>query len=132
MCEVKTLHISFLLFHYYVMSISHDETVSPETRHKAIKFCLSRSLDGTSHRDKTTPAFKIIPVVFIDCMFFSFTGIYMLLISNILLLFNNIVLFGGLFVKIVFLNCILITGMLPKLSGRNCLNICIIGGIVGF
>jgi len=39
-----------------VMSISHDEGVGPETCHIAINFRLSWSLDGTSHRDKTTPA----------------------------------------------------------------------------
>jgi len=36
-----------------VMSISHDKRVGPETRHVAINFRLSRSLDSTSHCDKT-------------------------------------------------------------------------------
>jgi len=40
------------------MSISHDKVASPETRHIPINFRLSRSLDGTSHSDKTTPAWR--------------------------------------------------------------------------
>jgi len=40
------------------MSISHDKGVGPEMRYIAINFYLSRSLDGTSHRDKTTPAWR--------------------------------------------------------------------------
>jgi len=41
---------------YYVMNISHDKVVNPETRHIPISFRLSQSLDGTSYSDKTTPA----------------------------------------------------------------------------
>jgi len=33
---------------------SHDEVPGPETRHIPINFRLSRSLDGTSHSDKTS------------------------------------------------------------------------------
>jgi len=35
------------------MRTSYDEKPGPETRHRPINFCLSRSLAGTSHSDKT-------------------------------------------------------------------------------
>jgi len=61
--EVLIGEIPFLLdqilvsrkFGYYIMSISHDKVPGPETRHIPINFRLSRSLDGASYSDKTTP-----------------------------------------------------------------------------
>jgi len=38
-----------------VMNIPHDKEPDPETRHRPINFCLSQSLAGTSHSDKTIP-----------------------------------------------------------------------------